>query len=178
MLCAGDEWDGRARNNNAYCQNNEISWVNWNLDQRARELLDFARKVFAIRAANPALRRRRWFQGEAASGMKDVTWLRPDATEMRDENWRDGGAHVLGMLILGRATDERDERGHPVRADTVLLLVNGGARSRYFALPRLEGAGAWHDDINTARADGSRVVRADGLNLVAHSLVLLRHGAP
>ena len=179
MLCAGDEMGRTQRgNNNAYCQDNEISWVDWALDERRRELLAFTRKVFAIRAANPALRRRRWFRGGAVPGVKDVTWLRPDGNEVTEEDWRDGGSHVLGMLIAGAATDVHDERGRPVRGDTVLLLVNGGARSRYFALPRIEGAGQWFEEINTARPDGARALKAAGLNLVAHSLVLLRRGAP
>jgi isoamylase len=179
MLCAGDEMGRTQRgSNNAYCQDNDISWVDWALDERRRELLAFTRKVFAIRAATPALRRRRWFRGDAAPGIKDVKWLRPDGNEMTDEDWRDGGSHVLGMLLAGAATAEQDERGHPVRGDTVLFIVNGGVRSRYFALPRLEGAGQWFEEINTARVDGARALKAAGLNLVAHSLVVLRRGAP
>jgi isoamylase len=179
MLCAGDEMGRTQRgNNNAYCQDNEISWVDWALDERRRELLAFTRKVFAIRAANPTLRRRRWFRGDAVPGIKDVTWLRPDGAEMTDDDWRDGGSHVLGMLFSGGGTDDRDERGRPVRGDTLLLLVNGGTRSRYFALPRVESAGEWLEEINTARVDGTRVLKAAGVNLVAHSLVVLRRGAP
>jgi isoamylase len=175
MLCAGDEMGRTQRgNNNAYCQDNDISWV----DERRRELLAFTRKVFAIRAANPTLRRRRWFRGDAVPGIKDVTWLRPDGAEMTDDDWRDGGSHVLGMLFSGGGTDDRDERGRPVRGDTLLLLVNGGTRSRYFALPRVESAGEWLEEINTARVDGTRVLKAAGVNLVAHSLVVLRRGAP
>jgi isoamylase len=82
------------------------------------------------------------------------------------------------MFVAGSATNDQDERGRPVRGDTTLLLVNGGSRSRYFALPRLEGAGQWFEEINTARVDGARPLKAAGLNLVAHSLVLLRRGAP
>jgi isoamylase len=179
MLCAGDEMGRTQRgNNNAYCQDNDISWVDWALDERRRELLAFTRKVFAIRAANPTLRRRRWFRGDAVPGIKDVTWLRPDGAEMTDDDWRDGGSHVLGMLFSGGGTDDRDERGRPVRGDTLLLLVNGGTRSRYFALPRVESAGEWLEEINTARVDGTRVLKAAGVNLVAHSLVVLRRGAP
>jgi isoamylase len=177
MLTAGDEMCRTQRgNNNAYCQDNELSWVHWTLDARSRELLEFTRTVFAIRQANPILRRRRFFRGEpSASGAKDVEWLRPDGAEMTEDDWHDGGSHVLGMLIHGWATDERDERGRPVRGDTLLLLVNGGGRSRSFAVPRLEGAGEWREEINTARP-GGRVVRTAAVNLVAHSLVLLRHG--
>ncbi|HJQ84801.1 MAG TPA: glycogen debranching protein GlgX [Candidatus Binatia bacterium] len=179
MLTAGDEI-GRTQqgNNNAYCQDNAISWVDWTLDARRREVLEFARAVLGIRRANAVLRRRRFFRGETAeAGPKDVTWLRPDGMEMTPENWSDGGGHVLGMLIPGWAIDERDERGRPVRGDTALLLVNGGGRSRSFTLPRIESAGVWHEEINTARTPG-RTVRTAAINLIAHSLVLLRHGGP
>jgi isoamylase len=176
MLTAGDEI-GRTQcgNNNAYCQDNEISWLDWNLDAARRRVLEFTRAVLAIRRANPVLRRRRFFSGdEIAAGMKDVTWLRPDGGEMTDDDWNAAG-HVVGMLIRGWATDERDDRGRPVRGDTLLLLVNGGPRSRSFTLPRLEGAGRWWGEIDTARPE-RRAVKAAAVNLVAHSLVLLRHG--
>src|SRR5262249_6607674 len=151
---AGDEIGRTQRgNNNAYCQDNEVSWLDWDLDAPRRRVLEFTRAVLAIRRANPGLRRRRFFSGdEIAAGTKDVTWLRPDGGEMTDADWNAGG-HVVGMLIHGWATDERDERGRPVRGDTLLLLVNGGPRSRSFALPRLEGAGRWWGEIDTARSE-------------------------
>jgi isoamylase len=176
MLSAGDEMGRTQRgNNNAYCQDNELGWVDWELDHERRGLLEFARTVFAIRAANPALRRRRFFRGEMTAGWRDVKWLRADGGEMTPEDWPDGSAHVLGMLIHGWATDERDERGRRIRGDTLLLLLNGGPRSRSFTLPRLEGPGTWHEEIHTARAERGRPVRSAAVSLVAHSLVLLRH---
>jgi isoamylase len=179
MLAAGDELGRTQRgNNNAYCQDNAVSWIDWNLDPQQRDLLEFTRRMFAIRAANPALRRRGFFRGTpVAAGVKDVTWLRPDGAEMSAEDWNAPDAHVLGMLVDGHATDERDERGRPVGGDTLLLLVNSGTRSRSFTLPRLEGPGAWQEEVNTARP-GTRVARTPAVNLVAHSLVLLRHGEP
>jgi glycogen operon protein len=101
-------------------------------------------------------------------------WVRADGQEMTDEDWSDPENRVLGMLILGRATDERDERGRRVRGDTVLLVLNGGARSRKMTLPRLEGGGLWHEILHTAHPGQSRVIRREAFNLVAHSLVLLR----
>jgi len=175
MLTAGDEM-GRTQqgNNNAYCQDNEISWVDWGLDARRRELLEFTRRVFAIRRDKPGLRRRRFFRGDSvAAGVKDVTWLRADGGEMTQEDWNDGRRHVLGMLIPRQGSDERDERGRPVAGETLLVLVNGGTRSKYFALPKPEGPGQWIEELNTARA-GTRVVKTPAINLVAHSVVLLR----
>jgi glycogen operon protein len=94
---------------------------------------------------------------------------------MTDDDWNNPDNHVLGMLIAGQATDEVNERGRPIYGDTLLLLLNGGTRSRRFVLPRLDEAGLWHEIVNTARS-GARPVRQDAINLTAHSLILLRHG--
>ncbi|HEX6230301.1 MAG TPA: glycogen debranching protein GlgX [Actinomycetota bacterium] len=178
MLLGGDEM-GRTQggNNNAYCQDNEISWMSWNPDQRDRELLRFTREVLRIFRSNPVLRRRSFLTGEAmgGNGTRDLTWLRPDGDEMASEDWADPDNHILGMLLSGQATDEVDGRGRPVRGKTVLLLLNGGARSRRFVLPKVNGQGLWRELINTARP-GSRLVKEGTVNLVAHSLILLRSG--
>jgi glycogen operon protein len=183
MLLHGDEL-GRTQggNNNAYCQDNETSWVDWNLDDARREILEFTRHVFEIRRSNPVFRRRRFFAGNpvADDGAKDVSWFRPDGSEMKLEDWHAPRNKLLGMLIHGEASDELDERGRPNRGETLLLLLNGGARSRYFQLPALPGSGSWREIVNTAREGTSagRVVRADGVNLIAHSLILLAHEVP
>ncbi|HEV8420557.1 MAG TPA: glycogen debranching protein GlgX [Actinomycetota bacterium] len=180
MLLAGDEFQRTQKgNNNAYCQDNEISWTEWNLTGRARRFLEFTRQVVDIRRNNPVLRRRSFFTGRAISreGVKDLAWLRPDGREMKNEDWGDATNHVLGMLIHGQATDEVDERGRPIFGDTLLLLVNGGFRSRLFEFPPMEGPGFWQEVLNTARPEtGTRVVRTQAMNLVAHSLILLRFG--
>jgi glycogen operon protein len=177
MLLAGDEMHHTQQgNNNAYCQDSELSWIDWNLDESARELLAFTRQVFAIRAANPVLRRRGFFHGRELSGtgLKDVAWFRPDGHELTDLDWHDPQTHVLGMLIHGQATDEKDDHGRPVIGRTLLLLVNGGARPRAFTLPSLGRPGDWHELIHTARAS-ARTLKTDVVNLLGHSLVLLRY---
>jgi glycogen operon protein len=177
MLLGGDEM-GRTQsgNNNAYAQDNEITWFDWDLDQPRRDLLQFTRDVVDIVRSNPVLRRRSFFRGRpVAEGVKDVMWIRSDGAEMTDDDWSDARLHHLGMLIPGPGADEVDERGRPVFGDTLLLLVNGGARSRFFLMPALEEQGMWQEILNTARP-GRRVVRKPGVPLVAHSLVLLRHG--
>jgi isoamylase len=180
MILAGDEISRTQKgNNNAYCQDSEISWLDWNLSARARRFLEFTRQVIAIRRNNPVLRRRSFFTGRATSreGVKDLAWLRPDGQEMGDQDWGDSESHVLGMLIHGQATDEVDERGRPIFGDTLLLMVNGGHRSRLFTLPVMEGPGVWQEALSTARPEtGPRVVRTLAVNLVAHSLILLRFG--
>jgi glycogen operon protein len=175
MIAHGDEL-GRTQqgNNNAYCHNNELTWVDWSLGEEARSLLEFTRRVFELRRSNPVFRRRRFFAGDpvARTGAKDVTWLRPGGGEMSAADWADPKNRVLGMLIHGEASDELDERGRPNRGDTLLLLLNGGGRSRAFQLPTIKGAGAWCEVVNTSRP-GTRRHSEGRLNLVAHSLILL-----
>jgi isoamylase len=180
MISHGDEL-GRTQqgNNNAYCQDSPLTWVDWRLTPLQLQLLDFTRTVFSIRAANPVLRRRNFFrhQPDHPGGVKDLTWLRPDGNEMTEADWSDPTNHVLGMLILGEATDEIDERGRRLLGEAILLLTNGGARSRPFTLPQLETPGAWVEVLNTAHPN-PRTVRQGKVSLVAHSLMLLRHERP
>jgi glycogen operon protein len=178
MISHGDEL-GRTQggNNNAYCQDNPVSWIDWNLSSQSEQFLEFTRAVFAMRARNPVLRRRTFFRREERGGAgKDLAWLRPDGQEMTDPEWSDHGNHVLGMLIRGEATDEVDERGRRLLGEAILLLVNGGARTKPFTLPVLDG-GAWAELIDTAHSS-PRLVRQNVVNLAAHSLMLLRYEAP
>jgi isoamylase len=177
MLSHGDEV-GRTQggNNNAYCQDTELSWIDWTLTPERRELLEFTKRVLAIRRANPVLRRRTFFGGApvAHSQLKDITWLGADGRELTPEGWHDPARRMLGMLLHGQATDERDERGRLVVGETILLLLNGGGRSTRFTLPSMPGSGTWIQELHTARP-GMRVVRTDAVPLVAHSLILLRY---
>jgi glycogen operon protein len=177
MLLAGDEMHHTQQgNNNVYCHDSELTWIDWDLDETARGLLAFTRLIFAIRATNPVLRRRGFFDGHELSGtgLKDVAWLRPDGQELTDLDWHDPRTHVLGMLIHGQATDEKDDHGRPVIGRTLLLLANGGARPRAFTLPRLGRPGEWHELIHTAHVS-PREIKTEVVNLVGHSLVLLRY---
>jgi glycogen operon protein len=190
MLSHGDEI-GRTQkgNNNAYCQDNEVSWVDWNLDERQRQLLAFTRSVLAIRHTNPVLRRRTFFRGEviAHEGIKDLTWIRADGQEMAREDWEHAWAHSLGMLVHGDATDETDDRGRPIRGDTMLLLLNASEGDVQFTLPAvagLEGNGGrsnggarsiWTMLINTASSD-PQPVDGGSVALAPYSLMLLRFG--
>jgi len=177
LISHGDEI-GRTQlgNNNAYCQDGPLTWVDWRLDPLQRQLLAFARTVLAIRAANPVLRRRMFFTYEARGPGegKDLAWLRPDGGEMTEADWADPSNYVLGMLIRGEATDEVDERGRRLVGEAILLLVNGGPRSRPFTLPGLEHPGTWTEMLNTAHPT-PRPVRRRSINLAAHSLLLLRY---
>ena len=177
MLAHGDEIGRTQRgNNNAYCQDNETTWLDWRLDPRQRELLEFTRRLFAIRAANPVLRRRHFFRGqESGLGTKDVTWVGPDGREMSHADWEDAHNHVLGMLIDGSATDEMDDRGRPIRGDTLLLLLNGGERPVEFTLPLPAEPGLWVELVDSAGSE-PRDITGDSVTVAGHSLVLLRYG--
>ncbi|MDJ0865289.1 MAG: glycogen debranching protein GlgX [Myxococcota bacterium] len=176
MLSHGDEL-GRSQqgNNNAYCHDGPLTWVDWDLDVREREMLAFARRVFALRHENPVLRRHSFFSGRHLPGKqtKDVSWLRPDGAELTHEDWHDPERRVIGMLVSGEANDEVDERGRAVQGDTLLLLLNGGSRPHLFRLPAMPDPGRWEQEVNTARAGGARTPRSDRINLRAHSLALL-----
>jgi len=180
MIAHGDEI-GRTQNgnNNAYCQDNEITWVDWSLSEHERELLAFAGQVIELRQSNPVFRRRYFFAGDPVNeqGPKDVTWLRPDGGEMTHDEWTAPDQHVVGVLIHGDASDEIDERGRLNRGATLLLLMNGGRRSRRFAIPVLSEAGRWIERVNTAKPPRG-VLKERALNLTAHSLVLLCYERP
>ncbi|HET7428270.1 MAG TPA: glycogen debranching protein GlgX [Gaiellales bacterium] len=173
MLLGGDEMcRTQGGNNNAYCQDNQISWVHWDLDAEGREILAFTREILGIFRDNPVFRRRGFFTGRPVRGeIKDVTWLHPSGREMTDEDWADAMLRTVGMLIDGEATDEVDERGRPVRGRTVLLMLNAGENSRRFVIPQLGLPGIWVERMNTSRA-GTRVIRRRAVNLLAHSMIL------
>jgi glycogen operon protein len=177
MLTGGDEI-GRTQfgNNNAYCQDNETSWVDWDIDENGVALCEFVRQLTRIVADNPILRRRDFLSGSPVGGpMKDVTWIRPDGLEMTEANWSDAENRTIGMLLLGRAADEVDFRGRSTRGETLLLLLNAGIRSRSYALPRVAEPGRWEALLNTARpGPWSRAVRTPTVNLAAQSSMLLR----
>ncbi|MEP6730852.1 MAG: glycogen debranching protein GlgX [bacterium] len=179
MLAHGDE-QARTQNgnNNAYAQDNEITWVNWDLSEEQKKLLAFMRRVLALRQAHPVLRRRHFFRGTpvAGSDRKDVTWLRADGDELNDIDWRNPSAQLLGMLIDGAATDEVDERGHAVSGDTLLLLMNAGDTPASFVLPVPDGEKMWVSMVDTAR-DEPAVINDGAVMIEAHTVMLLRLGS-
>ncbi|HET6494191.1 MAG TPA: glycogen debranching protein GlgX [Thermoleophilia bacterium] len=179
MVLGGDEL-GRTQggNNNAFCQDNEISWMSWDPSAEDLEMLDFTRRLITVFTSYPGFRRRSFLTGSAiGEGMKDVAWIRPDGAEMMAEDWAEPDNHILGMLIPYLASDEVNIFGRPVFGDTLLLLLNGGSRSRRFQLPIVPHAGIWSQIVNTGRP-GTHMIRKGSVNLMAHSLILLRHGGP
>ena len=156
MLCAGDEM-GRTQggNNNAYCQDNETSWIRWDLSATDRELLEFTRAAARLRREHPAFRRRRFFRGRSVRGseVKDLTWLRPDGQEMSDEEWTSGFVKAFGMCLAGDALEEFDARGRHVVDDTFLLLFNADGASIQFTLPHYGDTDEWEVVLDTNRPE-------------------------
>jgi len=157
MISHGDEL-GRTQhgNNNAYCQDNELAWIDWDLTPEKRQLLQFTSRLVHFRLAQPTLRRRKYFQGRSirGSGIKDVAWLTPDGNEMDDAAWHSGFVRSLGMLLSGSAIEEVDERGQLILGDTVLALLNGHDRQVPFTLPLVEGDQQWQRVFDTFDALG------------------------
>ena len=178
MLSHGDEIARTQKgNNNAYAQDSEVTWLDWSLDWRRRELLDYTKRILAIRQAHPVLRRRHFFRGATVdeSEHKDVTWIRPDGAELSEADWRDPNAVALGMLLNGNATDEVNDRGHPVQDDTLLLILSNSPDDVAFQLPQLAHRGMWAELVNTARQELT-VTKETCVRLLPYSLVLLRYG--
>ena len=176
MLSHGDEISRTQEgNNNAYAQDNELTWMNWDLSPSKERLLEFTRKVFSIRQRNPVLRRRSFFHGHAVgtSGHKDLAWYRPDGEEMTEQDWQSDG-HVLGMLIHGEASDETDERGRPVIGDTLLLLLNASPNEVQWTFPRVTGGQTWIELINTFDDREAKLTEGP-VTLAPYSLALLSH---
>ena len=156
MISHGDEV-GRTQlgNNNAYCQDCELTWIDWDLDEDKQTLLEFARKLVQFRRAQPTLRRRRYFQGRNIRGGKDVAWLSPDGREMDDPAWHAGFVRTLGMLLSGTAIEEVSERGQPIIGDTLLVLLNGHTETLPFTLPPIEADQQWQRVFDTFDPHGT-----------------------
>ncbi len=186
MLAGGDEIGRTQRgNNNAYCQDNEISWFDWALDDRRRRLLAFTRRLIRFRRAHPELRRRKFFQGRpiCAAGMKDLAWLRPDGRELTEADWASPALQAFGLRLCGQAMDEVDERGEPVAADTLLVLFNARPEEVAFVLPDAAPGTGWLLLLATERWEppvpAPRLAAGAALVLAARSLALLQAiGAP
>jgi len=189
MICGGDEI-GRTQkgNNNAYAQDNEISWYDWNLDDNAKVLLEFTRKLVDMRRQHPNLHRRKFFQDrpiEPASAPeaqvdghieRDIVWLRPDGGEMSPEEWHAGWVRCIGMMLNGRTLDDLNGVGEPIRDETFMLLLNPHHETIKFFMPKGDGV-AWEAVIDTCcpnRGDKPITKAGDAYELIERSAALLR----
>jgi glycogen operon protein len=190
MLSHGDEV-GRTQggNNNAYCQDNEISWIDWkgagleDGEEPDNDLLDYVRELARLRREHPVFRRRRFFHGSPVEGprsgrdgLPDIAWLRPDGKPMSGADWNAEG-RVLGVFLNGEAITEPDPRGRAIRDGSFLLLLNSGAEAVEFTLPGTEFGTAWETVLDTAEpdVDGRPFVPAAGpVRVIDRALLLLR----
>ena len=181
MICGGDEM-GRTQqgNNNAYAQDNEISWIHWELDEAAESLLAFTRRVASLRVRSPVFHRRQFFQGRRIRGseLEDITWLRPDGEEMTDQEWHSGFTRCFGMRLGGDAMLEWDEQGDRVVDDTYLLIFNGGRDPVGFTLPAAVREVEWEIVLTTVDPDveegSERWPHHTELEIEGRSVIVLR----
>jgi isoamylase len=181
MLLAGDELGNSQRgNNNAYCQDNPVGWVDWTNGDPEGDLLAFARSLIALRRAHPVFRRPRFFHGRPMPRMqiKDITWLRPDGNEMTGDDWYNGSLRSLGLLLGGDPGDEFISLlGYPERDDSFLLLLNAHDAIVPWILPHADTRGMWEKLIETTwppPPPPARLFRAgEPLDVVPRSFVIL-----
>jgi glycogen operon protein len=181
MLNGGDEW-GRSQsgNNNAYCQDNEISWFNWERNEKQNQLLEFTRNLIRLRKDHPVFRRPKFFQGRRIRGseIRDVMWFNPGGSEMSEEEWTSPFVRCLGILLSGDTIDVLNFEGEPIRDDTFLLLINAHYEPVPFVLPGLEHI-EWQLILDTMHAEGflmegTRFASGDDLDLGGRATCLLK----
>ena len=183
MLVAGDEM-GRTQkgNNNAYCQDNELSWVNWELNEKQRQLLEFTARITKLRREQPVLSKRRFFRGAHIwdSELKDLAWFRPDGKEMKREDWEKPYVRSLAFLLGGDAIATPDDEGHRIVGDTLLVLLNAHHEPITFLLPALEWGADWELVVDTAATGESQRTHTPAggkVQAAGRSVVVLRRPA-
>lgn len=178
MICGGDEL-GRTQNgnNNAYAQDNELSWTHWESSPKSRRFLDFTRRLVHLRRSHPVFTQKRFFQGRLLRGskVKDVEWLQPDGHEMDDASWN-ADAQIFGMRLNGNQMDQLDEIGERIVDDTFLVLFNADTEAVDFKLPDAGADNTWCRVIDTVEATGGRLrdLLEPTYRLEAHSVVVLQ----
>jgi isoamylase len=182
LLNGGDEFSRTQNgNNNTYCQDNDLTWFNWQWTPEQQQLLRFTSQLVQFRREHPVFRRPKYFTGRRIRGydVKDLMWFAPNGAEMKEADWKNGFAKCIGVLFSGTTSDVRDSRGEPVRDETFLLLFNAHYEPLTFIVPGREEI-RWETVINTAAETGfvkpGEVVVPAGeeVELIERSLSLLR----
>lgn len=179
MILSGDETGHtQGGNNNAYCQDNEITWLNW--DQVDQPLLEFTRRMIALRRDHPVFRQRRWFEGQPVSGneARDIGWFTPEGVEVAQENWQESFAKSLMVYLNGGAIRSPDRKGRRITDTSFLLLFNAHFEPLQFTLPTKEWGIGWQVVLQTDRPDepGTEILRpGKSLEVEARSLTVLCH---
>jgi len=181
MLVAGDErYRTQGGNNNAYVQDNGVSWLDWDDTPAGTDLLELTRRLIALRRASPVLRQRAFFEGRAvdADGCKDLAWFHPDGSELGERDWFDPGLRTIGMYLDGRGLRHRGRRGQTITDDSYLLLLHSGEQPVRFALPGLPWADRYQVVIDTTevggRSDAGPLEGGSGIEVAGRSVLLLR----
>jgi isoamylase len=181
MLLGGDEI-GRSQlgNNNAYCQDNEISWFDWSLRDENLTLLGFTRRLMDFRSRHPVFRRRKWFQGRGVFGSRvsDIGWFNPDGKEMTNEQWNDGLAKCMCVFLNGEEIPDPGPRGERITDDSFLIFFNAFHEAIDFTVPNGDYGDAWVAEIDTSDPgleEGSLSLKAgEVINVAARSVLVLR----
>jgi isoamylase len=183
MITAGDEM-GKTQggNNNAYCHDDELSWLDWNLDDGRRGFLGFVRRMIQLRLDQPVLQRRRFFRGGRPwdSSLKDLAWFRPDGVEMTEEDWQKPFAKSVAFLLGGDQIATPDERGERIVGDSLLVLLNASHDRVTYVLPDVDGGREWEVLVDTAgelEQKREHVAGRGSVPLEARSLVILSRPA-
>lgn len=179
MISHGDEL-GRTQggNNNGYCQDSPITWVNWE-SEADTDLLEFTRSVIALRHAHPVFRRRRFFKGDATTGgeseLDDIAWFFPDGTHMSAEGWTTSYAKSVMVFLNGDAIDAPDDRGETVRDASFIICSNASTDAIDFTLPTSRYAPGWQATLDTAQIhpQGRQVGAGEAISVAAHSILVL-----
>jgi isoamylase len=151
MILGGDELSRTQRgNNNAYCQDNELSWTNWTLDEAGERFAAFVKGLLKLRAEQPVLRRRNFFTGRGLHGVKDIFWFEPSGKEMTPEAWNNPSIRALGVRLAREGIDEVDEEGTVAKGDTLLILINAGPDAADFTARPADRGGHWERLLDTA----------------------------
>jgi glycogen operon protein len=183
MILAGDEIGHTQRgSNNAYCQDNELTWLNWNLTDEQRQFMDFVRSLIAIRRTQPVFQRRKFFQGRRIdeADVPDISWFQPSGEEMSDEAWNAGFGQCLGVRLPGDLIGDVTERGEPITGDSIVLLVNAHHESIPFTLPSRGEDEKWERLIDTADSGAERATYQgkEQYDIKGRSVVVLRSQRP
>ncbi len=188
MICGGDEIGRTQRgNNNAYAQDNPISWYDWNLDERRKSLLEFTRRLVELRREHPNLHRRKFFQDRRidpgtekrqvnGGSERDITWIRPDGCEMTPEEWNAGWVRCIGLRLSGKTLDDVNGVGEAIRDETFMILLNPHHEPIKFYMPATQGT-AWEVMLDSSDPDADQkpiIAAGEFHELVPRSTALLR----
>jgi isoamylase len=171
MLLAGDELcHSQQGNNNTYCQDNELTWLNWELSEEQQAWYEFVRSLTHLRRTQPVFQRRKFFQGPAihGAGIQDISWFEPAGQEMTEEAWNTGYTRCLGVRLAGDLLGEVDERGEDIVGDTILLLLNAHYEAISFTLPATQEGELWERLLDTADPQSIPLTCTDGQQYTLH----------